>query len=134
MKVIFDNNVLISAALLKYSVPFRAFEKAVNNHILLRSHKILLEFENTIFKHKLDRYFKDNLAQEGFIISFIASSINNEPTHRIDVCRDPNDNMYLELAMSGKADAIITGDADLLTLNPFCNIPIITPKYFLENY
>jgi uncharacterized protein len=42
--------------------------------------------------------------------------------------------MYLELALSGKADCIVTGDTDLLVLNPFENIPIITPKEFLDRY
>jgi putative PIN family toxin of toxin-antitoxin system len=57
-----------------------------------------------------------------------------EPAEKIAVCRDPKDNMILELAVSGKADLIITGDADLLVLHPFCNIPIITPKLFLDNF
>jgi predicted nucleic acid-binding protein len=42
--------------------------------------------------------------------------------------------MYLELALSGKADAIITSDADLLVLHPYLGISIITPKYFIEHY
>ena len=41
--------------------------------------------------------------------------------------------MYLELALFGKADCIITGDPDLLVLHPFENIPIITPKEFLDS-
>jgi uncharacterized protein len=42
--------------------------------------------------------------------------------------------MILELAVSGKADVIITGDADLLDLNPFRNIAILNPKDFLTAY
>jgi hypothetical protein len=42
--------------------------------------------------------------------------------------------MYLELALSGKADCIITNDDDLLVLHPFEKIPIITPKEFLERF
>ena len=53
--------------------------------------------------------------------------------HTVTICRDPDDDMYLELALSGKADCIITGDPDLLVLNPFENIPIITPKEFLDS-
>ena len=53
-------------------------------------------------------------------------------THKVRTCRDPKDDMYLELALSGKADCIVTGDPDLLVLNPFENIPIISPKEFLE--
>ena len=47
-------------------------------------------------------------------------------------CRDPKDNKFLELAVAGNADCIVTGDKDLLVLNSFRNIQIITPKEFLE--
>ncbi|WP_079680589.1 putative toxin-antitoxin system toxin component, PIN family [Planktothrix sp. PCC 11201] len=49
----------------------------------------------------------------------------------IEECRDPKDNKYLELAVSGNADYIITGDKDLLVLNPFRAISIITVDQFL---
>ena len=52
MIVVFDNNVLISAALLKHSVPFKAFEKVVKTHVLLRSQKVSEEFVKIIFKPK----------------------------------------------------------------------------------
>jgi predicted nucleic acid-binding protein len=42
--------------------------------------------------------------------------------------------MYLELALSGNADCIITGDPDLQAQHPFEKIPIISPKEFLEKY
>lgn len=42
--------------------------------------------------------------------------------------------MLLELAASGKADVIVTGDSDLLVLNPFRDIPVLNPKDFLETY
>jgi putative PIN family toxin of toxin-antitoxin system len=134
MKVVFDNNVLISAALLKNSVPFKAFRKAVEIHTILRSQKILAELQSTIFRSKFDRYFQDNSAREGFVLSFIASSINTEVTHKVTVCRDIKDNMYLELALSGKATCIVSGDSDLLALHPFCSIPVVTPKEFLDNF
>ena len=47
-------------------------------------------------------------------------------------CRDPKDNKFLELAVDGKAKYIITGDTDLLILNPFRGIKILTPRDFLE--
>lgn len=42
-------------------------------------------------------------------------------------CRDPRDRMFLELAVVGQADALVTGDGDLLTLAPVFAVPIITP-------
>jgi predicted nucleic acid-binding protein len=53
-------------------------------------------------------------------------------TERIAACRDATDDKFLELAVSGRADLIVTGDADLLALNPFRDIPIITPGVFVQ--
>ena len=49
----------------------------------------------------------------------------------IKACRDPKDDMFLELAVNGNANYIITGDDDLLSLNPFREIKILTPNDFL---
>ena len=54
-------------------------------------------------------------------------------TETIRTCRDAKDDKFLELAVSGKATHIISGDEDLLALNPFRDIPIITPRQFLES-
>jgi putative PIN family toxin of toxin-antitoxin system len=52
---------------------------------------------------------------------------------RIAVCRDPTDDKFLELAVNGRADLILTGDADLLVLNPFRGIPIVGPATFVQD-
>lgn len=67
------------------------------------------------------RRFYDALASVSVII----------PINRtITLCRDPNDNKFLELAASGAADFLVTGDSDLLTLHPFEDIDILTPAQF----
>jgi uncharacterized protein len=53
-------------------------------------------------------------------------------SERIAECRDPADDKFLELAVNGHADLIVSGDADLLALNPFREIPIVTPAGFLK--
>jgi uncharacterized protein len=53
-------------------------------------------------------------------------------TERIVACRDPTDDKFLELAVNGRADMIVTGDADLLALDPFRGIPIVTPAAFVH--
>lgn len=52
--------------------------------------------------------------------------------YRIRACRDPKDDKFLELAVNGSASLIITGDKDLLALDPFRGIGIITPAGFLK--
>jgi len=53
-------------------------------------------------------------------------------TERIAACRDPKDDKFLELAVNGRADLIVSGDRDLLALNPFREIPIVTPATFVQ--
>jgi putative PIN family toxin of toxin-antitoxin system len=53
-------------------------------------------------------------------------------TEPIVVCRDPKDDKFLELAVSGGADVIVSGDADLLVLDPFRGIAIVTPSVFVR--
>ena len=57
-----------------------------------------------------------------------------ELAEKITVCRDPKDNKFLELAVAGNADCLITGDKDLLILNPFRGIKIISPSDFLIQF
>jgi uncharacterized protein len=51
-------------------------------------------------------------------------------TETIIDCRDPKDNKFLEVGVCGHADAIITGDQDLLAMSPYRGIAIITPRDF----
>ena len=53
------------------------------------------------------------------------------PQRKITACRDPKDDKFLEAAQAGKAECIVSGDADLLDLTPFENIPILRPAEFL---
>ena len=53
-------------------------------------------------------------------------------TEHIAACRDPTDDKFLELAVNGHADLIVTGDGDLLALNTFRDIPIVTPAMFVH--
>jgi len=54
------------------------------------------------------------------------------PQRRITVCRDPKDDIVLEVAVAGQADFIVTGDNDLLVLHPFEGIPIVGSAEFLK--
>lgn len=50
----------------------------------------------------------------------------------VPVCRDPLDRPFLELAVAGKADWLVTGDNDLLVLSPDFSVPIVTPAALRE--
>ena len=64
--------------------------------------------------------------------AFVASSGMVEIAERIRACRDPDDDAILEVAVNGNAAAIITGDSDLLVMNPFRGIQVLTPADFVR--
>jgi putative PIN family toxin of toxin-antitoxin system len=53
------------------------------------------------------------------------------PQKKMSACRDPKDNKFLEAALAGESDCIVSGDADLLALTPFEDIPILRPAEIL---
>ena len=57
-----------------------------------------------------------------------------EIKEEIQACRDAKDDKFLELAVNGNADLIVTGDDNLLILNPFREIEIITPEVFVSRF
>lgn len=133
MRLIVDTNVLISAFVFKSETANNVVRIAAKTHTLLFSESTFKELKSTILKQKFAgiaelptiRNFLFNLVRIGEFI---------EPKIEITECRDPKDNKFLELAVAGKTDCIVTGDKDLLVLHPFRNIRIITPKEFLAQF
>jgi uncharacterized protein len=133
MKIILDTNVVVSASLLAHSVSFKAWSKAKFSGKIISSDRVFIELVDTLIRSKFDKYVTLESRKE-FISEYRKLCDFIEITHTVSICRDPKDNKYLELALSGKADCIVTGDKGLLILHPFENIPIITPRDFIENY
>jgi putative PIN family toxin of toxin-antitoxin system len=67
-----------------------------------------------------------------FMVSFLKVAEIIEISETITVCRDPKDDKLLELTVCGNAGFLVTGDKDLLVLNPFRGVEILTPREFLE--
>ena len=57
-----------------------------------------------------------------------------EPTSKIEICRDPDDNKFINCARDAQAMFIVSGDKDLLVIQEFENISIVTAKEFYEKY
>jgi len=103
------------------------------NEILLMSDEVLEELANVLKRKKFNRYISQE-DRELFLEVIVNRSVLIESQVKIEVCRDPKDNHILELATSGEADFIITGDQDLLVLTPFQDIQIVTPDVWLTNF
>ncbi|MFN9360518.1 MAG: putative toxin-antitoxin system toxin component, PIN family, partial [Pseudanabaena sp.] len=126
-----DNNILVSALLVKNSAPFQVISKIEERDVILYSEETLLELNQVLSRKKFIKYFAIE-EKQAFIFKLLEKAELVEIEESINICRDPKDDKFLELAVSGKADFIITGDQDLLVLNPFRNIEIITAKDFLS--
>lgn len=99
---------------------------------VLRSAETFSELTDVVMRRKFDRYL--SIAQrEVFLGEFYDTSEHVLITERIDACRDAKDNKFLELAVCGKAEFILSGDEDLLALNPFKGIRIADPAAFFRD-
>ena len=132
MRVILDTNTLVSALLIRQSIPRQAFDKAKQVGILLLSSATLEELDSVLNREKFKKYITD-AERILFVQTLKNQSILLETTQSISACRDPKDNKFLELAVMGEADYIISGDSDLLVLNPFENTKIVTPRAFVQS-
>ena len=128
--VVLDTNVLVSAALYPASPPGQVLDYVGERGSLLISEFTGLELRQVILRPRFQRYLAPPRARE-FLASVLRIAEPVTVTHSITACRDPKDDKFLELALSGHATHIITGDRDLLDLHPFRGIPILTPISFL---
>jgi len=126
-----DTNVLISRACFPNSLPAQAFEYALLRAKLLLSAETLAEIEDVLLRSKFDVYLRPQtrlsffhyLRREAALIESIAP---------VSACRDPKDDKFLALALTGHADFILTGDLDLLVLHPFRGVEILSPRQYLD--
>ncbi|MFS0518963.1 putative toxin-antitoxin system toxin component, PIN family [Nostoc sp. UIC 10607] len=131
-RFVFDTNVLISAFLFSQSKPRQALEQATIIGVIVLSSSVLSELEEVLYRPKFDRYLTKERRQE-FLEDLTENAQFIDVTEQINECRDPKDNKYLELALSGQAECIVTGDDDLLVLNPWRGIEILTVQEFLAS-
>jgi putative PIN family toxin of toxin-antitoxin system len=132
-RFVLDTNLIVSAALLGQSAPRKAFELALSRGELLLSDAMQVELSEVLRRDKFNRYVSLETRLR-FLAGLLSLTAPIAVTEHIDACRDPKDNKVLELAISGRADCIVTGDNDLLALNPFRSIPVLTALEFLAVY
>ncbi|MEC4815289.1 MAG: putative toxin-antitoxin system toxin component, PIN family [Scytonema sp. PMC 1069.18] len=131
MKVVFDTNVLISGLLgSPQSPPHYILLLMLDGFATpLLSEETFQELCEVLSRDRLKKYIPARklitFPQE---LALLADWV--EPVESILICRDSKDNKFLEVAVSGGADYLVSGDNDLLVLNPFKGIPIITFRRF----
>lgn len=133
MRFVFDTNVLVSAGVFPGTVPYQAIQLAIASHQIVGSLDTTSELYDVLMRKKFDR-FLPRTSRTKFFEWYLSNVKLMEPEMEIIACRDPDDDKFLSLAVVGKADAIVTGDADLLALHPFRGVAILTPQQFVEQF
>ena len=131
-RIVVDTNVLVSRLILPRSSPAHAVRKAELDAILLISDATMYELADVLARAKFDRYVsiedrKSFLRRLSYFAEFVPI------IQLVHECRDPKDDKFLEVALNGRADVIVTGDADLLALNPWREIAILSPADYLRH-
>ncbi|MBA3946102.1 MAG: putative toxin-antitoxin system toxin component, PIN family [Herpetosiphonaceae bacterium] len=133
MRAVVDTNILVRALIKPQGtvgpVLHRLREGAYR---LLYSESLLAELVDVLGRPRIRNKYgigPDDIAAVLTVIDLRGELV--VPQRHIVVCRDPKDNQVLEATVAGRADIIVSGDDDLLVLNPFEGIPIAIPSVFL---
>ena len=130
-RFVLDTGVLVSAVLLPRSVPRQAMDFAFAHGIVLASADTVSELDEVLRRPKFNRYLREE-ERLLFLAAFIRDAKIVDVTERVAECRDPKDDRFLELAVSANAACIVSADSDLLVLNPFRGVAILTPQEFIS--
>ncbi|MDI6786381.1 MAG: putative toxin-antitoxin system toxin component, PIN family [bacterium] len=129
LKVVLDTNVFISALFIFKGNPAKIIDFWMEDkYSLILSEFIVEEIIKVLYKKGLQV-----LKIEELLSLMSQKSLMVNPKEKISAVKDdPSDNKFLECAISGKADYIVSGDRHLLNLKEYKGIKILTPKEFLE--
>jgi uncharacterized protein len=129
MIVVIDTSVWVSALQFgsRHTAPVRAVELAMRVDTLATAPQLDTEIRR-ILQQKFQWSIED---AERLVGAYFKSAIRVELASTLHVCRAPNDDMVLECALLAGAQAIVAGDKDLLVLESFRGIRIVTPTAYL---
>ena len=131
MKIVIDTNVIASA------IFFGGRPKELIEHLVYRrvdayaSTEIISEYRETI-EELSERY--PNRPNNIPLTDILFAMKMVEPTTHVDICRDPDDNKFIDCAIDGGCIYIVSGDKDLLSLESYGDIEIVTVSEFLTKY
>jgi putative PIN family toxin of toxin-antitoxin system len=128
VRLLLDTNVLV-AALLARGTCHEVLEHCIREHLIVSSAPLLEELGEV-----LDRKFRQRAADVQSALRLFTQAFTLVEPSALDVpvCRDRDDDVVLATALTGACGAIVTGDQDLLILDPFRGIRVITPTAFWQ--
>lgn len=129
--MVIDTNLWVSRLLMPGGTAARAVDHGLSWGVPLVSEATLAELSDVLSRDRFDRYVTRTDRQH--FLRLLGGVVRVVPiTQRIVACRDPRDDRFLDVALSGEAHLILSGDRDLLELHPFHGIEILSPADFLR--
>ncbi len=114
-----------------HSWPDLAFRLIAENGTLLCCDETLSELTKVFVRPRFDAFCARE-TRVGMLYDTIKLMKRIEVAEYVAVCRDPKDDIFLSLALAGNARVILSGDKDLLVLDPFRGIRILSPRDYLN--
>ncbi len=135
MRVVLDTNVVVSSFIAPAGTPAKVVELMRENELeLLVSEAILAEYESVLMYPQIQiRHSLSSIEVADIIAQFRAQAIVVEPGQELEVVKDdPDNDKFLECAVAGGAEFIVSGDKHLLALKEYAGIHILSPAAFLS--
>ena len=130
LRLVIDTNLWISFLISKSFQKLDGILVASSVKICF-SYELLNELHESILKPKISKHFGDKAIEEMlFALTDFIEIV--EVSSEVSICRDPNDNFILALCKDANADYLLTGDKDLLVLNPFGKTKILSITEFIS--
>ena len=134
MRAVVDTNILVRAVIKPSgSVGPVLLRLRHGDYTLLYAKSLLEELIDVLNRPRIrDKYQLTDQDIRAVVSLILLRGEAVAPQERITACRDPKDDQFLEVAVAGRADVIVSGDQDLLVLHPFAGIPILPSVAFLQ--
>jgi putative PIN family toxin of toxin-antitoxin system len=131
MRVVIDTNILVSFAIRPNPNFEVIFDHIAAHGVCLVSDDTIAELFNVLSRDKFRKYIPLDQSID-YVEWYSGISEWVIVTEHVVACCDPNDDKFLSVAVSGKADCIIAGDHDLLDMIKFEGIPVYRPAEFIR--
>ncbi len=134
MRVVVDTNILVRAVIQPHgTVGPVLLRLRRGDYTLLYAQPLLEELVDVLNRPRICDKYRITAQDIQTIVGLILLRGEAVSPHApIAACRDPRDDKFLAVAVAGRADALVSGDEDLLVLHPFEGIPIVSPAVFLQ--
>ena len=131
MRIVSDTNVLISGVFFG-GFPRKILSAVVNREITACATAEIIDEYEEIIQEMIDR--KQGRINRNILTPLVKAMEIIEPVTHVEISRDPDDNKFLGCAKDSRSLYIVSGDKDLLVIDKYENIQIITAKEFCEKY